>query len=207
LELPADHRSASDESLAEAAKRGEVRALETLLDRHESKVLRVLGFLGIPGQDREDVAQEVFIRVFRHLGSYRRGLSFGGWLYRVTVNAAHDHRKRRARVERGEAVWEDGLEAEDGRTDPADDLRVVELRRALERALDQLSARERAVFVLKEIEGLDGAVVARTLGISTITVRRHLGRARRRLRKLLRVHDAVAPISVERIAPGGSSHG
>jgi len=207
LERPADRKGASDESLAEAAKRGEVRALETLLDRHESKVLRVLGFLGIPGQDREDVAQEIFIRVFRHLGSYRRGLSFGGWLYRVTVNAAHDYRKRRARVERDEAAWEDGLEAADDGTDPVDDLRAVELRRALNRALDDLSARERAVFVLKEIEGLDGADVARTLGISRITVRRHLGRARRRLQRLLRIYDEVAPISVERIAPGGSSHG
>ena len=179
-------RGPSDESLVEAAKRGEVRALEALLDRHQGKVLRVLGFLGVPAQDREDVAQDIFVRVFRHLDGFRRGRPFGGWLYRMTVNAAHDYRGRRSRLIREEAPWGPDMEAEkDLGPGPAESYRQQELLEALETAMEDLSERERAVFALKELEGLETGEVARTLGITSITVRRHLARARKRLKALL----------------------
>jgi len=198
----------SDEVLAQAAQQGEVRAFETLLDRHQAKVLRVLGFLGVPAQDREDVAQEVFVRVFRHLKGFRAGRSFGAWIYRVTVNAAHDYRTRRGRRAAGETDWQEGLEAApDERPGPAESARERELREALGRALETLTERERSVFVLRELEGLETAEVARGLGISAITVRRHLFRARRRLRSTLAALEGKNPLSVERIVPGGSSHG
>jgi RNA polymerase sigma-70 factor (ECF subfamily) len=200
--------SASDEELARAAQQGEVRALDTLIDRHQAKVLRVLGFLGVPGQDREDVAQEVFVRVFRHLKSFRARQSFGAWIYRVTVNAAHDYRTRHGRRMAGESGWDEGLEeAADPRPGPAESARERELRQALDQALETLTVRERSVFVLRELEGLETAVVARSLGISTITVRRHLFRARRRLREALASLEQKKPLAVERILPGGSSHG
>ena len=198
----------SDEALARAAQQGEVRALETLLDRHQSKVLRVLGFLGVPAQDREDVAQEVFVRVFRHLKGFRARQSFGAWIYRVTVNAAHDYRTHTGRRAAGETGWQDRLddEAPDDRPGPAESARERELREALGQALETLTERERSVFVLRELEGLETAEVARSLGISTITVRRHLFRARRRLRSILAALKKN-PLSVERIVPDGSSHG
>jgi RNA polymerase sigma-70 factor (ECF subfamily) len=207
LDRPADRTGATDGSLAEAAQGGDVRALETLLDRHEAKVLRVLGFLGVAAQDREDVAQEIFIRVFKHIGSFRRGLPFGAWLYRVTVNASHDYRRRGERTGQDEVSWTEGLDVADEGSGPAEALRHAELQQALHDALDRLSERERAVFVLREIEGLESADVARALGITRITVRRHLGRARRRLQRELRSHRGPTSISVERIAPDGSSHG
>ncbi len=206
MELPDDDPPGADETLAEEAQGGSARALEVLLERHETKVLRVLGFLGVPAQEREDVAQEVFIRVFRHLGSFRRGLPFGGWLYRMTVNAAHDHRRRRERVARDEVAWSAGLDPADRAAGPAAEMDRRETRQALRAALLRLSSRERAVFVLREIEGLETGEVARTLGISSITVRRHLGRARRRLERDLRSFQGVDPLSVERIVSGGSSH-
>jgi len=200
-----DRRQAPDEELVEAARQGDLRALEGLLDRHESTVLRVLGFLGVRAQDREDVAQEIFIRVFRHLGTFRRGRPFGGWLYRVTVNAAHDHRRVRERAGREEEPW--GAEADRVAAEgpaPPDPVERREVRRALVRAMDRLSERERAVFVLREIEGLETAEVARVLGITSITVRRHLSRARSSLRAQLGGGVDGAPLGVERIAPGGS---
>ena len=207
MDRPADQTGATDGSLAEAAQGGDVRALETLLDRHEAKVLRVLAFLGGAAQDREDVAQEIFIRVIKHIGGFRRGLPFGAWLYRVTVNASHDHRRRSERTGHDEVSWSEGLDLADEGAGPAEELRHTELQQALRDALERLSERERAVFVLREIEGLESADVARALGITRITVRRHLGRARRRLQRELRSHRGPASISVERIAPGGSSHG
>ena len=86
-----------DDALVAAARRGEGRAFEELLDRHQATVLRVLRLLGVRREDREDVAQEVFVRVFRHLDRFRTGESFSAWIYRIAVNASHDQRRQQAR--------------------------------------------------------------------------------------------------------------
>jgi RNA polymerase sigma-70 factor (ECF subfamily) len=179
---PPQDPEVGDDALVTAALQGDARAFDTLLTRHESSVLRVLRLLGVPVRDREDVAQEVFIRVFRHLKGYQRGRSFGGWLYRVSVNAANDYRSRAARAGQDETSWIEGL---DPRAESALDPDAGDLSRRLETALLALTERERAVFVLREIEGLETHEIARALGISGITVRRHLGLARDRLRALL----------------------
>jgi RNA polymerase sigma-70 factor (ECF subfamily) len=181
--LPPPHDpEVGDDALVTAALAGDARAFDALLTRHESSVLRVLRLLGVPSRDREDVAQEVFIKVFRHLKGYQRGRSFGGWLYRVSVNAASDYRVRALRTGREETAWNEGHERRAGSGDEAD---AGDVRRRLEAALRELTERERAVFVLREIEGLDTHEIARALGITGITVRRHLGLARDRLRTIL----------------------
>lgn len=178
--------SAPDDKLVAEAMGGSVRALETLLVSHQGKVLRILRLLGIPLQDREDVAQEIFIRVFRHLNGFKSGQPFSGWLYRVTVNAAHDYRVRAGRRMRQEVPWEKGLEdSPDREAHPDEAMGQADMRARLEDALVELSDRERAVFVLRELEGLETVEVAKVLGITRITVRRHLGLARRRLRDAL----------------------
>ena len=143
--------------------------------------------LGVRAADREDVAQEVFLRAFRHLGGFHRGRSFGGWIYRISVNAAHDYRRRARRRIREQPAEEDQLDVARVGTgkDPEGWDERIDRRRRLEEALGVLSERERAVFVLCEMEGLAGGEVARALGISGVTVRRHLGRARRRLQTAL----------------------
>ena len=174
----------SDDDLVRAALDGEVRAFEVLVVRHEAAVLRVLRLLGIAAGDREDVAQDTFLRVFRHMRSYKPGRSFSGWLYRVTVNAAHDWRDRSQRLAREEVPWGEEAELAPDPGGSADPERAA-LAKRLEAALELLSERERAVFVLKELEGLDTKAVGQALGITSITVRRHLTLARNRLRKAL----------------------
>jgi RNA polymerase sigma-70 factor (ECF subfamily) len=189
---PSDLSNApSDEDLIAGAKRGQVRAFEALLDRHQAKVLRIARLLGVTATDRDDVAQDVFVRVFRHLDGFRPGGDFSGWIYRVTVNVVHDHRKRARRTAWREGALDDAPEpaVETGAADPHRMVESRDLARELEAALADLSERERAVFVLRELEGLETAAVARALGVTRITVRRHLGLARRRLRALLSVHE------------------
>jgi RNA polymerase sigma-70 factor (ECF subfamily) len=189
--LPPPHDpEVGDDALVTAALAGDARAFDALLTRHESSVLRVLRLLGVPPRDREDVAQEVFIKVFRHLKGYQRGRSFGGWLYRVSVNAANDYRAQAARAGRDEAVGTDEL---DQHAAPGVGAGSGDVRRRLEAALLQLTERERAVFVLREVEGLDTHEIARALGITGITVRRHLGLARDRLRGLLSGSEKKSP--------------
>ncbi|HXV77177.1 MAG TPA: RNA polymerase sigma factor [Candidatus Polarisedimenticolaceae bacterium] len=179
-----------DRGLVVRALDGDPRAFEELLERHQARVLRVVRLLGVRPEDREDVAQEVFVRVFRYLNGYRTRHAFAGWIYRVTVNAVHDHRGRDYRRGREEVQWTPNLEDSPlAAQEPRGGDQDLILRRRLEQALGVLSERERAVFVLVELEGLTTADVARSLGITTITVRRHLGRARRSLQKTLRDPD------------------
>ncbi len=181
-----DDTDPSDESLVASALDGDAAALDRLISRHDAKVLRVLRLLGVPVGDREDVAQEVFIRVFRHLKGFRKGNPFSGWIYRIAVNAAHDHRHRLSRRRRRESEWEQGLDQTPdtgpGPAEEADRRRRIE---RMEQALEGLSPRERAVFVLCELEGLDSPEAGRALRISAVTVRRHLARARARLQEML----------------------
>lgn len=181
-----DSSGPRDADLVGAAREGDERAFEMLLRRHEGRVLRVLRLLGVPHSDREDVAQEVFVRVFRHLAGFRAGHTFEGWLYRITVNAVHDQRRRHLRRNRREADWESHAgDPADPAPGPGEIADGRDRRRSLEVALTRLSERERAVFVLCEMEGLESGRVAAALGITSVTVRRHLGRARRRLQRLL----------------------
>ena len=168
-------------SLIEAARGGDARAFEELLGRHESRVFRVLRLLGVSASDREDVAQDVFLRIFRGLNGFKRGRPFSSWVYKIAANAALDWRGRSDQKRREEAPWDDTVED----VSPSPSSGSLDLARRLEAALETLSERERAVFVLIEMEGVERDDAARALGISGITIRRHLGLAKDRLRKAL----------------------
>jgi len=172
---------AQEPSLIEAARGGDARAFEELLRRHEARVFRVLRLLGVSASDRDDVAQNVFLRMFRSLDGFRSGRPFSSWVYKIAANAALDWRGQSDRMRREEAPWDDT--ADD--VPPAPSTGALDLARRLEAALERLSERERAVFVLIEMEGVDRTDAARALGISGITVRRHLGLAKERLRSAL----------------------
>jgi RNA polymerase sigma-70 factor (ECF subfamily) len=137
--------------------------------------------LGVPASDRDDVAQNVFLRIFRGLDGFRAGRPFSSWVYKIAANSALDWRGHSDRQRREEAPWDDALDQAAAPAATAE----PDLARRLEAALDTLSERERAVFVLIEIEGVDRADAARALGITGITVRRHLGLAKVRLRLAL----------------------
>ena len=189
--MAAGRSGLTDDELIAALRAGDERAFGELLERHETPVLRVLRLLGVPASDREDLAQDVFLRAFRYLASYRAGRSFSAWLYRIAVNVTHDWRRERATRGPEGAGWSVAAEAAiDPAPLPDQGSQPTALRRRLEAALGALSERERAVFVLCEIEELSTLDVARALGITRITVRRHLGQARRRLTRILASDDA-----------------
>ena len=182
IRAPSDDEE-SESSLILAARAGDARAFETLLRRHEARVLRVLRLLGVPASDREDVAQNVFLRLFRGLDGFQTGRPFGSWVYKVAANAALDWRGRSDRLRREEAPWDETVE--ETASTGVSGVDRLDLARRLEGALETLTERERAVFVLIEMEGLDRSEAARVLGITSITVRRHLGLAKDRLRQAL----------------------
>ena len=162
--------------LVAAARAGDRTALEALLVNIERRVFALAYRLVGEPAGAEDVAQEVLLKVCRRLNQYRSGSNFLGWVYRIVVNQAHDHR-RRAGPPTVETLE---LEAP-AAFHPARD---EQLRRVME-AMRVLSERERAALVLIDIEGFSSAEAAGVLGCLAITARTRAAQARKKVRRAL----------------------
>jgi len=164
-----------------AARAGDLAAFESLMRQHERLVLvtaaRLLGKL----EDAQDASQEVFLRLYRNLGKIDAVENLPGWLYRVTVNVCHDiTRKRPASVPVDELP-----ELAATGADPQQSAARAERRRALQMSLRFLSEKERAAMVLRDLEGLSTAEVARALASSEATVRSQISKARIKVRAFM----------------------
>jgi RNA polymerase sigma-70 factor (ECF subfamily) len=157
---------------------GDVAAWRALYDRYFPLVFRVARRLGVPERDLGDVCQEVFLRVYRGLGSFRGEAQFGTWLYRIAINEAARHgRAMSLRRAVGLLLGREPQRAEAARPDT--DLAHSEASRELESILHAMRPRQREVFVLFEIEELPLAKIAEILacGLETVRSRLRHGRA------------------------------
>ncbi|HXI02804.1 MAG TPA: sigma-70 family RNA polymerase sigma factor [Candidatus Saccharimonadales bacterium] len=171
---------AADEALDDLVRRaqqGEEAAFEEILARFEGKALAIAHQMGASRADAEDIAQEAFIKLLKHIGSYGGGRRFTAWFYRIVVNAARDH------IRRAGPVMQD-LDAAGPEAAPSEGAGQEAYHR-IRQALLVLSPREREVIVLRDLHGLSTWQVARALRLNPVTVRRHAMRARARLRDLL----------------------
>ena len=134
--------------------------------------------------EAEDLTQEVFIQLFRKIGSFRGESAFTTWLHRLTVNHVLMHfRKRGVRLEKTTEEGEIG-EIQDFLQAGAERPRFVD-RIALDKAISELPPGYRTVFVLHDVEGFEHEEVANMLGVSVGTSKSQLHKARMRLRELL----------------------
>lgn len=160
------------------AQRGDARAFEDIYRMHRRDVSRLAARLLGPRGDLEDVIQEVFIQVFRSLGSFRGDSRFSTWLHRVTVNVTLMHiRALRSRPQLGNELLHEPAAPDDD--SPADGAARAERLRALYKILDTLSEKKRAVFILHDIEGIAAAQVAKMVESNVLTVRTRLFYARK----------------------------
>ena len=184
-------RARAVEEMIERIRAGELDAFEEIIRLYERRVLSMAIQMGLTPQDSQDAAQEVFLRVFRYLARFDPGRSFEAWIWKICVNVVFNSLRRRR--DRGEVSWE-ALVGE-GREEPAhsEALQVqVENSQLCSRLLSHLgvlSRQERMVFVLRELQELETADVARSMGISAITVRRHGATARGKLRRAMEAMD------------------
>lgn len=185
-----------DYRLAQRVARGDMLAFEEFYERYHRRVYALCLRMTGNTAEAEDLTQEVFIHVYRKIGSFRGDSSLMTWLHRVTVNRTLMHfRKSAVRRERT---------TEDGAT-PEPEVRPAAIlghapaidRLALEKAVAQLAPGYRAVFVLHDVEGYEHSEIARALGISTGTSKSQLHKARLRLRQLIgqKVGQAVSEVS------------
>ena len=157
-----------------AARSGDLAAFERLMRQYERLVLVTALRLAGNLPDAQDVSQEVFLKLYRNLGKLTSEDALASWLYRVTVNACHDLRRRR----RPEDPMEHSGQFASGAADPHEVLAESERSRVLELSLRILPEKERAALVLRDLEGLSTEEVARALGSSEATVRSQICKAR-----------------------------
>lgn len=162
---------------------GRTDAFEPLVTPYRRRLLALAYSMSQDWEEAKEIAQDALLRAFRSLGSFDTNRSFRSWLFQIAVNIARD----RARKKRREAVMiEDAKREPQPTVDPERPLASSEFRSGLMKCLDQLSPRERKVFLLRDIEELDIKETARALGSSSISVRVHLSSARRKIRDFIR---------------------
>ena len=184
--------SPSEESaLVTALRNGSEDAYEILIQRYQHPVYNLVLRLMSDPEDACDVVQEVFLKVFRNVSSFRGNSSLRTWIYRIAVNEAYNHRRWFSRHQRQEVAMspDEGVGYEDtlqdpGRT-PFDQAADHEAHAIVELALEQLNPRFRAAVVLRDIEDLSYDEIAAVLEISLGTVKSRILRGREALRKIL----------------------
>lgn len=208
---------ADDHELVEACKAGDRRAFQVLFQRYERKVYAVAyGFLRNP-EDALDVTQEAFIKVHRYLPKFEGQSSFYTWLYRIVANLCIDHLRRAGRKK--DVEFDDKLrhDADNEASashlpissigDPAKAVRNKEILDAVETSLDQLSEKHRMVIVMRELQGLSYADMAKAMNCSKGTIMSRLFHARRNMQKLLKQRLEHVPSSSDGDPDGGPGGG
>jgi RNA polymerase sigma-70 factor (ECF subfamily) len=170
------------DSLVARCQAGDTDAFRELYRTHRGHVARLVQRILGPDAEVEDVIQEAFIQVYRSLPSFQGSSLLSTWIHRVAVNVALQHIRRRKRQRAGPVVMT-SEPPEPVSNDPAPEEEVLwrDRMRKLYTALDTLSAKKRAVFVLHEIEGMSAEEVAKVMHAPLITVRTRLFYARKAL--------------------------
>ncbi len=180
-----DVRFANDYALAQSAAKGDMTAFEEIYNRHNRRVYSLCMRMTQSVPEAEDLTQEVFIQLYRKIGSFRGDSAFTTWLHRLTVNQVLMHfRKRSVKLEQTTEEGETPVQIVAGTANPHK-MPVVD-RIALDKAIAQLPPGYKKVFVLHDIEGLEHEEIARFLGCSVGTSKSQLHKARMKLRMLLR---------------------
>ena len=176
--------AASDFELAQAASKGDMFSFEEIYQRHHRRVYAICLRMLQNAAEAEDLTQDVFIQLYRKIGSFRGDSAFTTWLHRLTVNQVLMHfRKRTVKFEKTTEEGETPVQIVGGTENPRK-MPIVD-KIALESAIEQLPAGYKNVFVLHDIEGYEHEEVARILGCSVGTSKSQLHKARLKLRKLL----------------------
>jgi RNA polymerase sigma-70 factor (ECF subfamily) len=176
-----------DRELAVRARGGDMVAFETLVSRKTPTVVSLARRIVGNSEDARDVAQMVFLRVWGEIHRYDATYSLNTWLYRIATNLSIDFLRSARSRERAHGATlhlvrerEEATAADTSRT--AEDAEVTEL---FEAVSGRLSEKQKAAFVLREMQDCDTREIAQVLGCGESTVRNHLFNARRILRKEL----------------------
>jgi RNA polymerase sigma factor (sigma-70 family) len=176
------------EQVVNAAQQGDPRAIATLVSGSHAHVRRFARTLCSTPEDAEDAAQEALIVLYRKIGTLRATAALGSWMFSIVRNECI--RRSRLQLTRYSAPAMAEPSAEDATLARLEVERIVD-------AIAGLPPEQRAVLVLRDIQGLSGAATAQTLGLSRAAMKSRLHRGRATLRSRLATPDTVANGSSE----------
>ena len=167
---------------------GKTNEFKRLVEKYQSIVFRTaLGFVHIR-EDAEDLTQEVFIRVFQSLDSFRGNSEFSTWLYRITVNICLNHidkSKSRGIFQFTEDMMQNLFNKAGENKNPVEELIEAERETAIRDAIDSLPEKQKTAFVLSKYDELSQKEIAQIMQISEGAVEQHLQRGKINLQKKL----------------------
>jgi RNA polymerase sigma-70 factor (ECF subfamily) len=173
----------SDESLVSAACAGDDRAFSRLVVRHKRRVFGLAARFTRNGFELDDICQDVFLKAYENLSSFRNEAPFEHWLIKIAVRVCHDALRRRKREQNYTHLDEYALEVRDIAGEARDEARLA--REMLESALARLKPDERLVITLLELEQLTVREIAAATGWSEANVKVRGYRARQALKRVL----------------------
>ena len=177
--------AAANDELLEGCRQGSLPSFERLYQEHGTRMKSIaLNLLGNVAE-AEDAVQDTFLKVYRGISRFRGGSSLATWVYRILVNSCYDRMRRNRR--RAEAPLPARLAM------PAESESDHPLRLAIEAALRRLEERERAAFLLCEVEGFSHREASEILEVTENASRTLLFRARRKMQQELRAGGAFLP--------------
>ena len=179
-------RGLDDSGVVSAFLEGESRAFDELVNRYQNRLLNFVYRTTGDRERAEDLVQEVFVRVYRHIHRFDRSRKFSTWIYTIASNLAKNELRNRSRnplvlFQTIRRNWEDDdrpLQFEDPGTRPDDLYRKRHLREVVEDAVEKLPPHHRNVFVLRELEGKSYEEIAEITSCNLGTVKSRLNRAR-----------------------------
>lgn len=185
--------TAVDENkLVNKAVKGDNSAFEALMEKHMGIIYNIALRMAANQDDAEDMTQEIMIKIFRSLGSFKGNSKFSTWIYRVAVNTCLDELKKKKNKKHlsldAEISGDDGenqIEIKDDSPSPEKLAEQNELRDMVAAAVKLLSDEHRAVIVLRDIRGMSYSEIAGILGCSDGTVKSRISRARAQLKMIL----------------------
>jgi len=188
-----------DATLIEQCQAGDSAAMERLILKYQNRIYNVILKICANADDAAELTQDTFVKVIESIDKFERRSSFYTWAFRIAVNLTLNYCKRNARIEpmpldttddehreRAKMQLRNFL-ADDSSPDPAAVAQNKELCRIVIKALTKLDDAQRTVLVLRDIEGMNYARIARVLDIELGTVKSRLSRARSNLRKILKM--------------------
>ena len=176
----------NDHDLVQRIRQGDGDALAVVVERYQDRIFALIYGIVRDRHEIEDIAQEVFLKVFTRIHAFDERSKFYTWLYRVAVNAAKDHVKKRSR--RPAVALEEDDAIPDGGESPWAHASIAEVRRMVRDEIAALPPRYREVLALRELEGFTYNEIAEVLQLSIGTVESRLHRARAKLKRRLERH-------------------
>jgi len=184
-----------DAALVVRVQRADARAFAVLMRRYNRRLYRTARAILKDDTAAEDAVQEGYVAAWRHIGEFRGDAQIGTWLTRIVVNQALQA-LRKTRREQVVVLFDEPPDERERNTDtaiadslapgaPENTMLRAEMRRLIERKIDELPEAYRTVFMLREVEDMTVEETAAALGIPTATVRSRLFRAKARLRDAL----------------------